>query len=209
MRELNLDEINKNKEDYLLLLQDLEVDEEFVKYLDDNDFFTQPATSKFYGSYPGGLCEHCLKVYRNLETLNESLGRNFNQLSLIKLGLLHDLSKIGKYEICSKNVKEYSEDGSKKDSLGRFDWVSKLGYQVVDNSDREVNGNLGFESYLICKRFGIGFTLEEIVAMCNFDLVIGKNDSVNIYSLMSKHPLLTLLHMADISSAYLGEDYDL
>ena len=36
-----------------------------------SDFFTAPASARFHGSYPGGLCEHSVNVYRCLEAYLE------------------------------------------------------------------------------------------------------------------------------------------
>ncbi len=30
---------------------------------DECDFFTAPASTKYHGNYPGGLCEHSLDIY--------------------------------------------------------------------------------------------------------------------------------------------------
>ena len=38
--------------------------EELLDYLSNkSDFFTAPASARFHGSYPGGLCEHSVNVY--------------------------------------------------------------------------------------------------------------------------------------------------
>ena len=42
---------------------------ELMKWLDDNDFYTCPASSRFHGAYPGGLLEHSLNVYDELKRL--------------------------------------------------------------------------------------------------------------------------------------------
>ena len=41
--------------------------EELLDYLSNkSDFFTAPASARFHGSYPGGLCEHSVNVYHCL-----------------------------------------------------------------------------------------------------------------------------------------------
>ena len=42
-----------------------------LDYLISSDFFTAPASTRFHGSYPGGLCEHSLNVYDCLKDIME------------------------------------------------------------------------------------------------------------------------------------------
>ena len=56
-----------------------------------SDFFTAPASTRFHGSYPGGLCEHSLNVYDCLvdylsrERVKEDYGivLNLNKLEAV------------------------------------------------------------------------------------------------------------------------------
>ena len=47
-----------------------------IKYLEENDFFITPASTKYHGNYDGGLAEHSLNVYELFKEKNErfSLG---------------------------------------------------------------------------------------------------------------------------------------
>ena len=36
---------------------------ELLEWLEDSDFFVAPASTKYHGSYEGGLVEHWLNVY--------------------------------------------------------------------------------------------------------------------------------------------------
>lgn len=37
--------------------------EKLIKWLTSSDFFAAPSSTKYHGSYEGGLCEHSLNVY--------------------------------------------------------------------------------------------------------------------------------------------------
>ena len=37
--------------------------EDLLDWLQKADFFTAPASTRYHGSYEGGLCEHSLDVY--------------------------------------------------------------------------------------------------------------------------------------------------
>ena len=34
-----------------------------LEWLEESDFYTCPASTRFHGAYPGGLLEHSLNVY--------------------------------------------------------------------------------------------------------------------------------------------------
>ena len=187
---------------YLKMLSELDVDTGLVEWLENNGFFISPATSKFHHSYQGGLCQHSVEVAENSIKLKNSLlpPESISDSSLIKLGLLHDISKSSCFELTSVNKKIYSPDGNKFDDLGNFYWESQLGYKYKD--DIVLPGNYGFSSYMIAKPF-ISFTDDEIIALSNYQYILNPNDSVNSLRLMGTNKLMTLLAMSDISSSYL------
>ena len=41
--------------------------EDLISFLEKTDFFTAPASTRFHGSFEGGLVEHSLKVYEILD----------------------------------------------------------------------------------------------------------------------------------------------
>ena len=87
--------------------------DKLLDYLCSSDFFTAPASTRFHGSYPGGLCEHSLNVYECLKDLmerprmKEVYGVNYySDESIAIVSLLHDLCKVDFYVESSRNVKE-------------------------------------------------------------------------------------------------------
>ena len=74
-------EIHELKEKFCSLYRSLikrEGAEELLEYLCSNgsDFFTAPASTRFHGNYPGGLCEHSLNVY---QCVREYLNRPYTK----------------------------------------------------------------------------------------------------------------------------------
>lgn len=67
--------------------------------LDDTDFYYSPASTKYHGAYIGGLFDHSMNVACVLKYLT-SIGvcsKWENNRSPVIVGLLHDFTKIGKY----------------------------------------------------------------------------------------------------------------
>lgn len=190
-------QINDNYEAFKNLISDLSLsnllhdnqidtqqpfkEKELLKLLDNTDFKVAPYTTKYKGSYAGGLCEHCLNVFY------KCLDLGMNKETAIKVGLLHDIGKV--------NYFEFTEFAKKIDG----NWQS--GYKVKDVSQRRPLGNFGFKSYLMARDF-IDFTEEEIEALCNFVYISRPNDCVEILSMMEQNKLLTLLHCADLMETY-------
>lgn len=74
------------------------VENDSVKRIREGGFFTAPASTKYHGSYYGGLFEHSLAVMEQLVALTEH-----NQLEWQRpespyiVGIFHDLCKIDNY----------------------------------------------------------------------------------------------------------------
>ena len=87
--------------------------DKLLAYLtDQSDFFTAPASTRYHGSYEGGLCEHSLNVYSCLKDfmarprMKEMYGISYSDESIAIAALLHDLCKINFYVPGTRNVKE-------------------------------------------------------------------------------------------------------
>lgn len=80
------------------------------------DFFTAPASTRFHGSYCGGLCSHSMNVYdclcdylKNTEVgkaICDRQGNAFSEESIAIVALLHDLCKTNFYKTEKRNVKK-------------------------------------------------------------------------------------------------------
>lgn len=173
--------------------------QELLAWLMSTDFFIAPASTKFHGSYEGGLMEHSLNVFYRLKKLwadeygADSLTEKQLQ-SLAVCGLLHDVCKANFYKVSSRNVKN--------DQTGA--WEKKPYYTVED----QFPYGHGEKSVYIIGCY-MKLTRDEALAirwhMGGFD------DAAKGFS-MSKayesNPLALLLHMADMMATYLDEGSD-
>ena len=55
-------EMDENKVRFLELCKKINREgmDDLIKWLESSDFFVAPASTRFHGSYAGGLCEHSL-----------------------------------------------------------------------------------------------------------------------------------------------------
>lgn len=78
--------------------------EELIRWLEETDFFTAPASAKTHGAYEGGLLIHSLSVYKILLNFSKNIP-NVKKDSIILSALLHDLCKVNFYVKGVRNVK--------------------------------------------------------------------------------------------------------
>lgn len=210
--KLTEQELENNKNTFCQILSSIERKEVNIKglieKLESSGFFTAPASTKYHDSIDGGLCDHSLNVYYNLRSLvkNKHLEDIIDNDSIIICGLLHDMSKMNIYEKYFKNVKKYSEYGTKHDNGGNFDWEVEESYKVVDAEDRFLYGNHEETSEYMIRHY-IPLKLEESVAILthhggtNYDSV----PKESVFARYERYPLATLLHVADMISMFVDE----
>ena len=75
--------------------------EDFHEYLKSTSFYTDPASYKYHNAFFGGLLDHSLNVYmitkKKLE--NYGLTQDIPKRTAILVPLLHDVCKIGSYNV--------------------------------------------------------------------------------------------------------------
>ena len=71
--------------------------DKFLDYLQNkSDFFTAPASTRFHGSYAGGLAQHsinvyrCLRAYLDRERVQEEYGMHYSDETVALVSLLHE-----------------------------------------------------------------------------------------------------------------------
>ena len=182
----------------LLLATGREGMSDLLKFINDSDFYSAPASSRFHGAHQGGLLEHSLQVNKDMMIIYEAFrerGRlkdgQINLHSIIIASLLHDICKVDFYKQDVRNVK----------TNGVWEQVP---YYTID--DKLPLGH-GEKSVMILQQY-IELTTDEIYAirwhMAGFD------DSAKCYAgglqlsaALDKCPLLVMLHMADLAAVYL------
>ena len=201
-----------NKAEILELLNEVKRDgfnkEALYDYLMSSDFFTAPYTTQYQLSCEGGLAQHCLDVYKVLSTLNHVFNKDkYSEETLILVGLFHCIGKSKFYEKYIMNKKEYSESGSKYDSMGHFDWVSVEAYKVKDASERFICGKDTNVNSVVILHSYTPLSCEEMSAILNQDCnTTDIGLSGDTYNCMNKFSLVSMLHSAISLSTYVLEN---
>jgi len=168
--------------------------ERLLDYLlsEQSDFFTAPSSSRFHGSYAGGLVQHsinvynCLKDYLSRESTKSLYGMNYSDETIAVVSLLHDLCKVNFYEVDYRNA---------KNSKGQWEKVpyykinDKLPYGHGEKSVYIVSGFMRLsreEAFAI--RYHMGFS--------------GIEDKNTIGRAFEMFPLAFALNVADMEASY-------
>lgn len=167
--------------------------DKLLKWLESSDFFTAPASTRFHGDYPGGLCEHSLHVYARLHELCRNFQIDASNETIAVCGLLHDICKVDFYKQTTRN--------RKNEQTGQWE---KVPYYEVD--DRVPYGH-GEKSVYILSGF-MRLSREEAMAvrwhMGGFDEAV-RGGSYSMSRAYEMYPLAVLLHMADLAATYIDE----
>ena len=162
---------------------------------DSSDFFTAPASTRYHGSYEGGLCEHsihvyeCLKNYLERERVKDEYNLDFSDETIAIVSLLHDLCKVNLYRISYRNAKNEMGVWEK---VPYFEYHDMLPYGHGEKSVYIISGFMRLtreEAFAI--RWHMGFSGEE-----------NKN---TIGKALEMYPLALACHIADMEATFLIE----
>ena len=175
------------KEQFIKLLRETNREgiEELIHFLENSDFFTAPASTRFHGAKEGGLMGHSMKVYEILKTKTE------DSASVKIIALLHDICKVNYYKIDYRNA---------KNALGVWE---KVPYYTVEDT---IPYGHGEKSVMMLSEF-IKLTPEERYAI---RWHMGFTEPKELYGTIGqaykKYPIALLVHEADLEASYF---YDL
>lgn len=187
-----------NKERFVAIYRDkIKRDgaEALLSFLENSDFFTAPASTRYHCGYAGGLVEHSLNVYDCLRSLVSSdiisndLNLTFSEESIAIVSLLHDLCKVGVYRESTRNVKK---DG-RWEAVPYYEFDDPIPFGHGEKSQYIVASFMKLtreESFAI--RYHMGYSEE----FC---------DRRNIGKAFELFPLALLTHQADQMAASLVE----
>lgn len=169
---------------------------ELLEYLENkSDFFTSPASTRFHGSYEGGLCDHSVNVYHCLadymarERVQELYGLEYSNESIAIVSLLHDLCKAGCYHIEMRNKKD---ENGKWQSVPTYQFDDPMPYGHGEKSVYIINGYLRLSrEEAMAIRWHMGFS--------------GIEDNNMTGKALSKYPLAFALSTADMEASYFLE----
>lgn len=166
---------------------------ELMEWLENSDFYVAPASTRFHGSYPGGLLKHSLNVYDELKRLLRiypEIEAQTPEESIIICSLLHDLCKVNMYSVEKRN---------RKNKQGQWEV-----YDSYSIKEKFCYGGHGSKSVYLVQHF-MKLTSEEAVAiqchMSSWEEGGGKYAG----KAFEQCPFAWLVHVADEAATYVVE----
>lgn len=161
-----------------------------LEWLEESDFYTCPASTRFHGAYPGGLLEHSLNVYHELKRLLSAYPEiKISEESVIIAALFHDLCKVDLYSVEKRN---------RKNAEGK--WES---YDAYFTKEKFCYGGHGSKSVFLLQNFITLKPVEAVAINCHMGSWDG---NTNVGSAFEQFPFAWLLHVADESACYIKEN---
>ena len=193
-------DINALKERFISIYKENIKREGADKLLDyivnKTDFFTSPASTRFHGSYEGGLLQHSLNVYDCMKHFmddphtKEVYSLECSDETIALIALLHDLCKMNVYKVDYRNAKD--ENGV---------W-QKVPYYAFD--DQLPYGH-GEKSVYIISGF-MKLTRQEAFAIRYHMGFSGEENKTTIGNALNMYPLAAAHYMADMQATFFIEN---
>ena len=182
---------NQYKEEFRAIFQEHVVrrgGDQLLEWLENTDFFTAPASTKFHCACEYGLVMHSLNVYKVLREKYFEEGDSEESFALC--GLLHDICKAQFYKISTRNVKN--------DETGQ--WEKRPFYTVEDAFPY----GHGEKSVYLIERF-VRLKPAEAMAIRWHMGFSGSEDPRTVGQALQKYPLAFALATADMEASYFLE----
>jgi len=159
------------------------------------DFFTAPASTRFHGSYAGGLAQHSINVYRCLRDylerprVKELYGLSYTDEQIALVSLLHDMCKVDCYKVDYRNAK--NEQGQ-WERVPYYRFEDSLPYGHGEKSVYMISGFMRLNrEEAMAIRWHMGFS--------------GTEDSNIVGRALEQFPLAFALATADMEASYFLE----
>ena len=174
--------------------------DKLLEFLLKSDFFTAPSSTRYHGSYEGGLVQHsvnvyhCLKDYLSRPRTKELYGMDYSDETIAIVALLHDLCKINFYTVEYRN--------KKNDTTGQWE---KVPYYSINDT---VPYGHGEKSVYIISGYLYGegrLSREEAFAIRYHMGFSGPEDNNTIGKALEMYPLALALNVADMEASYFLE----
>lgn len=177
------------KEEFLNLLRSVKREgiDDLIRFIENTDFFTAPASTRFHGDHAGGLVEHSMKVYEIFKEKIKASGLSTPEDTVIIAPLLHDICKTNYYKVDYRNAKN-----------ARGEW-EKVPYYAVEDT---IPYGHGEKSVMMITEY-MKLTNEEKYAI---RWHMGFTEPKELYGTIGeaykKYPIALLLNEADLEATY-------
>lgn len=166
---------------------------DLLEWLKKSDFFTAPASTKYHLACKGGLVQHSMNVYFELQKQADLLCKGeYSEETLAIVALLHDICKVNFYKESTRNVKN--------EVTGQWE---KVPCYTVD--EKYKFGGHGSKSVYLIMLF-MKLTPEEATAInCHMGAYDRPSGDYTISGAFENNKLALMLSVADQYASFIDE----
>ena len=166
--------------------------ENVINWLFNSTFTADPASTQYHNCFKGGLLKHSLDVYGHMHDFQNLIDLfEIPEESIIITALLHDICKVGCYQIDYRNVKD--EEGNwKKVPFYKWEEAEPIGH--------------GAKSVMLINELGVQLTKTERAMIVNHMGWSDTDDSRRVTKLFNNCPQCIILYFADMTSTFVTEN---
>lgn len=168
--------------------------ENLLQFVEGTDFYTSPASTRYHGSFEGGLVLHSLNVFAELKKLCTWYDCDVSMESIALVALFHDLCKADTYTI---EMRWRKNDNNQWEQYPTYKRDEKFAY-----------GGHGSKSVYLVQSFMRLEPFEASAINCH----MGQWDATtysNPTEVYECNKLAWLLHVADEAATYLDDKEEL
>lgn len=164
--------------------------DKLIQFLEDSDYFSAPASTKYHGAYERGLSIHSHNVLRCFRHKNKVYKLGLSDETIILVSLLHDICKVNFY---TKQQRWKKDDNNK--------WES---YEIYAIEDSFPMGH-GEKSVIMLLRFIELTDLEIALIRWHMGFSVPKEEYIMLNIALQKYPEIAALYSADLEASFLLE----
>lgn len=166
-----------------------------VDWLFKSSFATDPASTQYHNCFKGGLLKHSLDVYYHMHDFQNMIDLfELPEDTIIITALLHDICKVGCYQVDYRNVKN-----------DKGEWTKVPFYKWEED---EPLGH-GAKSVMLINELGVQLTKVERAMIVNHMGWNDTEDSRRVTKLFNNCPQCMILYFADMVSTFVTENTSL
>lgn len=163
-----------------------------INWLFHSTFTADPASTQYHNCFKGGLLDHSLGVYYHMHDFQNLIDLfEIPEESLIITGLLHDVCKVGCYQLDYRNVKD-TEGNWKKVPIYKWDEAEPIGH--------------GAKSVMLINELGVQLTKTERAMIVNHMGFTDTDDLRRVTKLFNVCPQCLVLYFADMTATFVSEN---
>lgn len=164
--------------------------DKLLQWMEENEYYTSPSSTKFHGAYEGGLLIHSVTIYQVFKDMVKNLHIQIPEESIIICSLLHDACKVNYY--IPKSSGGYTTN--KEHPAGHCSLSVKIIEQFIKLTD--------MEKQLISFHMGM-YSSHEFMNLSNWSMGKGEYTIKELSDAWNENKVAKMFYFADEIASFI------